>query len=164
MCFLLQIPHIKWLKKVEAEADVSKSSSSAYHTLSMGSERYRVLDSGGPDVLTSDGQYLNRLVIPRAGRGDAGMYICFVTNSGFGALTYKSARLRVSPRSRGGGGGGGVGRGPVSDPDGPAGLDADTVLLSVVACVVAAAFVSGLGIVACIIRRGGSNGGGRDQV
>ena len=26
---------------------------------------------------------------------DAGMYICFVTNSGFGALTYKSMNLRV---------------------------------------------------------------------
>ena len=40
-------------------------------------------------------EYLNRLVLENVRESDAGMYICFVTNSGFGALTYKSMNLRV---------------------------------------------------------------------
>jgi hypothetical protein len=35
------------------------------------------------------------LVIKEATVEDSGMYICFVTNSGFGALTYKSMHLTV---------------------------------------------------------------------
>ena len=42
--------------------------------------------------------YLNKLVINKATLDDAGMYICFVTNSGFGDLTYKSMTLRVQNR------------------------------------------------------------------
>ena len=42
--------------------------------------------------------YLNKLVIKKATLDDAGMYICFVTNSGFGDLTYKSMTLRVQNR------------------------------------------------------------------
>ena len=42
--------------------------------------------------------YLNKLVINKATLDDAGMYICFVTNSGFGDLTYKSMTLRVENR------------------------------------------------------------------
>ena len=34
-------------------------------------------------------------MIPAAAASDSGMYICFVTNSGFGPLTYKSAYLKV---------------------------------------------------------------------
>lgn len=45
--------------------------------------------------VNSNNEYLNRLVLEDVRESDAGMYICFVTNSGFGALTYKSMNLRV---------------------------------------------------------------------
>ena len=97
-------PHIKWLKRLSAGAPA------AADTLSVGSERYRVLDSApnSNNVVdnlkvnsvhkTNSGgnsEYLNRLVLENVRESDAGMYICFVTNSGFGALTYKSMNLRV---------------------------------------------------------------------
>ena len=96
-------PHIKWLKRLSAGAPA------AADTLSVGSERYRVLDSAPSNNVvdnlkansvhkTNSGgnsEYLNRLVLENVRESDAGMYICFVTNSGFGALTYKSMNLRV---------------------------------------------------------------------
>ena len=98
-------PHIKWLKRLSAGAPA------AADTLSVGSERYRVLDSSPSNVddvdvnsnlhsnnihkSNSNNEYLNRLVLENVKESDAGMYICFVTNSGFGALTYKSMNLRV---------------------------------------------------------------------
>ena len=98
-------PHIKWLKRLSAGAPA------AADTLSVGSERYRVLDSSPSNVddvdvnsnlhsnnihkSNSNNEYLNRLVLENVRESDAGMYICFVTNSGFGALTYKSMNLRV---------------------------------------------------------------------
>ena len=63
-------------------------------SVNAGSERYRVMASA-PDVRVAEGEYVNRLVIPSAAAADAGLYICFVTNSGFGPLTYKSAYLKV---------------------------------------------------------------------
>ena len=59
-----------------------------------GNEKYKVMHSA-PDVRVGEGEYVNRLVIPNAAASDSGMYICFVTNSGFGPLTYKSAYLKV---------------------------------------------------------------------
>ena len=59
-----------------------------------GNEKYAVMASA-PDVRVAEGEYVNRLVIPSAAASDSGMYICFVTNSGFGPLTYKSAYLKV---------------------------------------------------------------------
>ena len=96
-------PHIKWLKRLSAGAPA------AADTLSVGSERYRVLDSApnSNNVVdnlkansvhktnSGNSEYLNRLVLENVRESDAGMYICFVTNSGFGALTYKSMNLRV---------------------------------------------------------------------
>ena len=100
-------PHIKWLKRLSAGAPA------AADTLSVGSERYRVLDSAPSNNVVdnlkvnsvhkinsvggSNSEYLNRLVLENVRESDAGMYICFVTNSGFGPLTYKSAYLKVSP-------------------------------------------------------------------
>ena len=97
-------PHIKWLKRLSAGAPA------AADTLSVGSERYRVLDSAPSNNVVDNlkansvhktnsvggnSEYLNRLVLENVRESDAGMYICFVTNSGFGALTYKSMNLRV---------------------------------------------------------------------
>lgn len=64
------------------------------NTLRVGQERYLILDSN-KDVSTGSDEYLNKLIIEKATPADSGMYICFVTNSGFGALTYKSMHLTV---------------------------------------------------------------------
>ena len=81
-------PHIKWLKRLEGHE------LSAENTLRVGNERYHILDAN-QDVATGNDEYLNKLVIKKASVEDSGMYICFVTNSGFGALTYKSMHLTV---------------------------------------------------------------------
>jgi hypothetical protein len=81
-------PHIKWLKRLES------TDTSGADTLNVGHERYRILDAD-QDVSTGNDEYLNKLVLEDVRESDAGMYICFVTNSGFGALTYRSMNLRV---------------------------------------------------------------------
>lgn len=81
-------PHIKWLKRLEGH-EVS-----AENTLRVGNERYRILDAN-QDSSTGNDEYLNKLVITDSTLEDSGMYICFVTNSGYGALTYKSMHLTV---------------------------------------------------------------------
>ena len=87
----LEPPHIKWLKKMEPHEE------SAANTLKVGADRYRILPADG-DVSVGNDEYLNKLVIERATLQSAGLYICFVTNSGFGALTYKAMTLRVEER------------------------------------------------------------------
>ena len=84
-------PHIKWLKKMDAHEESSQN------TLKVGADRYRILRADG-DVSVGNDEYLNKLIIDQAILEDAGLYICFVTNSGFGALTYKAMTLRVEPR------------------------------------------------------------------
>ena len=70
---------------------------SSQNTLKVGADRYRILRADG-DVSVGNDEYLNKLIIDQAILEDAGLYICFVTNSGFGALTYKAMTLRVEPR------------------------------------------------------------------
>ena len=70
------------------EAEVNKD------TLEVGSERYRIMQAG-PAVETGRDNYVSRLVVPKAGKGDSGMYICFVTNAGFSPFTYKAMSLTV---------------------------------------------------------------------
>jgi hypothetical protein len=84
-------PHIKWLKKLEAHEQ------SAENTLRVGHDRYRILNTN-QDISVGKDVYLNKLVIHPAQIKDSGLYICFVTNSGFGALTYKSMTLKVVER------------------------------------------------------------------
>jgi len=81
-------PHIKWLKKMEP------NEKSSMNTLTVGADRYRILRAEG-DISVGNDEYLNKLVIGQASLQDAGLYICFVTNGGFGALTYKAMTLRV---------------------------------------------------------------------
>ena len=83
-----QSPHIKWLKRLEPYENVGPA------TLEVGQERYRVLDTN-TFIAVGDHEYLNKLIIDRTTLEDSGLYICFVTNSGFGALTYKSMTLKV---------------------------------------------------------------------
>ena len=67
--------------------------------LNIGQERYRILNTKNSKIEKVRSMiYLNKLVIEKATLDDAGMYICFVTNSGFGDLTYKSMTLRVQNR------------------------------------------------------------------
>ena len=81
-------PHIKWLKRLES-GDLNSESS-----IKVGKERYRILKTNREVAMGRD-EYLSKLVIPNVQVSDSGMYICFVTNSGFGALTYKSMNLIV---------------------------------------------------------------------
>ena len=48
-------------------------------------------------IKTGAKEYVNKLAIPDATLSDGGTYICFVTNSGFDNLIYKSLRLTVQP-------------------------------------------------------------------
>ena len=88
----LNPPHLKWLKKLELHEITEEN------TLRVGHERYRILNTN-QDVPTGNDEYLNKLVLIDTKPSDSGMYICFVTNSGFGAFTYKSMNLRVLERS-----------------------------------------------------------------
>lgn len=83
-------PHIKWLKRL----DKHELSVETEKVLKVGPERYLELEAE-QDIVTGIGEYLNKLVIKEASVEDSGMYICFVTNSGFGAFTYKSMHLTV---------------------------------------------------------------------
>ena len=148
------LPHIKWLKKLEKEDAAGEVGSGKramdamdydqrvvnVYTLNMGNERYRVLDTD-PDVKTKDGEFLNRFVIPRSAVEDSGMYICFVTNSGFGALTYKSAYLKVLPRSL------------HPDVQLTARSSIDDLVLALIITFVVVTFFIGVIVVICIIRR-----------
>ncbi|XP_077433798.1 fibroblast growth factor receptor-like 1a isoform X2 [Vanacampus margaritifer] len=82
-------PVIQWLKRVEA-GDESKFNS----TLEVGDHRYVVLPTG--DVWSRpDGSYLNKLLITRAKKEDAGMYICLGANTM--GYSFRSAYLTVLP-------------------------------------------------------------------
>ena len=87
-----QPPQIKWLKKLEP------SEQDDINTLKVGQERYRILNTN--NFIQMGDEYLNRLVIDNAEIEDSGLYICFVTNSGFNPLTYKSMVLKVERRSK----------------------------------------------------------------
>ena len=84
-------PHIKWLKKINTDAP------SDIFTINVGDDRYKVIHTGEDIPIGSEG-YLNKLVIHNAREEDAGLYICFVTNSA-GSFNYKPSYLRVFPRN-----------------------------------------------------------------
>ncbi|XP_061691075.1 fibroblast growth factor receptor-like 1a isoform X2 [Syngnathoides biaculeatus] len=82
-------PVIQWLKRVEA-GDEGKFNS----TLEVGDHHYVVLPTG--DVWSRpDGSYLNKLLIARAKKEDAGMYICLGANTM--GYSFRSAYLTVLP-------------------------------------------------------------------
>jgi len=95
-------PHVKWLKRSEIVEGDSSMRSSPYSnmrnspiSLKVGSERYSILDNHEESPTSKPHEYVSRLLISEAREEDAGMYLCFVTNSGFGPLTYHSMKLAV---------------------------------------------------------------------
>jgi hypothetical protein len=157
----LMLPHIKWLKKLEDGEDAGDVAATPedrekivkVYTLNMGNERYRVLDTD-PDVKVANDEYLNKLTLRNVRMEDSGMYICFVTNSGFGALTYKATILKVLPR--------------VDLPPAPTDVrpdivvtspasDSETLVLVLVICLVSFTCLLGIVVVVCVMRRSRSS-------
>ena len=67
--------------------------------ISVGPNRYRFMPHNQVVKLGTD-QYQNNLKLPSVRLDDAGMYICFVSDSSLtSAWTYKSVILKVSPSS-----------------------------------------------------------------
>ena len=95
----LNPPHLKWLKRLESNEILEIYETNNENTLKVGSERYRILNTN-QDVPTGNDEYLNKLILANTEPSDSGLYICFVTNSGFGAFTYKSMNLRVLESSK----------------------------------------------------------------
>lgn len=85
----LSPPHIKWLKRLQPSEPQSENE------LTVGDERYRILSTNREEEVGND-EYLSKLILHQVKESDTGMYICFVTNSGFGALTYNSMNLQVA--------------------------------------------------------------------
>lgn len=150
------LPHIKWLKKLDLVSKEDRSTEKVVdvYTLNMGNERFRVLDTA-PDIHIGEGIYMNNLVIPSVEMDDAGMYICFVTNSGFGALTYKSTHLNVIPRSN-------IYRNPSETEGGNSGRDivvsgaqsaSESFVLILVICLVVITFLISVAVIAFVIRK-----------
>ncbi|XP_053734859.1 fibroblast growth factor receptor-like 1a [Synchiropus splendidus] len=85
-------PVIQWLKRVEP-GEVDKFNS----TIEVGTHRFVVLPKG--EVWSRpDGSYLNKLLISRAKKEDAGMYICLGANTM--GYRFRSAYLTVLPDSK----------------------------------------------------------------
>ena len=147
-------PHIKWLKKLD-EVDLANDEAGNLldeiqrrkvvniYTLNNGNEKYRVLDTR-PDVKTANGEFLNELEIPEAEVTDSGMYICFVTNSGFGALTYKAAFLRVLPRAL-------LHNNNINNSNNKG--TSDRLLLALIVSLVGVTFIVGMVVIICVLRR-----------
>ena len=95
----LNPPHLKWLKRLESNELLEMYETNNENTLKVGAEQYRILNTN-QDVPTGNDEYLNKLILANTEPSDSGLYICFVTNSGFGAFTYKSMNLRVLARSK----------------------------------------------------------------
>lgn len=82
-------PVIQWLKRVESNEESHFNS-----TIEVGDHRFVVLPTG--DVWSRpDGSYLNKLLITRAKKEDAGMYICLGANTM--GYSFRSAFLTVLP-------------------------------------------------------------------
>lgn len=86
------VPQVQWLKKLDfLDTDDPK-------VLTVGSDRFRVLDSSLNDVsIESTGKYISKLTFSATDLEDNGMYICFVANGGIGQVSYMSAHLKVTP-------------------------------------------------------------------
>ena len=85
-------PTVQWLKRGE-DGTVGRSEDT--YVLGQSQVKFRMLDTKKSVPTGTDDEYLTTLVLSGLVEEDAGMYICFVTNSGFNANTYKSMNLRV---------------------------------------------------------------------
>ena len=84
-------PTVQWLKK----GDGSESRSANTFVMGQNHLKFKMLDTKKIVPTRNDDEYLTTLILSRVQKEDAGMYICFVTNSGFNANTYKSMNLRI---------------------------------------------------------------------
>ena len=86
-------PTIKWLKRL----DLNRDRYSDIEVITVGNESYRIIDRLGGDGGVYDTRhevYMSQLELVNTQPGDAGMYICFVTNS-MGGFNFKPAYLSV---------------------------------------------------------------------
>ena len=84
-------PAIQWLRRVEP------GSGSLQHSISLaGMELVRVGE--GDTVILSDSSYLSTLILKGVQEEQAGLYVCFATNSA-GGFNYQSAQLTVEERA-----------------------------------------------------------------
>merc|ERR1719195_390901 len=84
-------PAIQWLRRVEP------GSGSLQHSISLaGMELVRVGE--GDTVILSDSSYLSTLILKGVQADQAGLYVCFATNSA-GGFNYQSAQLTVEARA-----------------------------------------------------------------
>lgn len=88
------MPHIKWLKKLEAGWETGNQS----HVIPVGDDKYRLIHNSVDIPVKGDSEYLSQLNLPEVNARDAGMYICFVTNPR-GGFNYRPAFLTVIPRT-----------------------------------------------------------------
>ncbi len=166
-------PHVKWLKRLDPVAAPALLSSPPNSVggfrggggdgsaLSVGQERYRILE-GNSEVEIGEREYLSTLEIPSVSKEDAGMYICFVTNSGFVKFTYVSMNLVVLDGAAGADLPSSVDEGPLIPTDHQEGGEDEEslpmlVLAGCLAAVVAVLLVC-IGVVACKKQRDRSNG------
>ena len=85
-------PAIQWLRRVQAGAQ------SVPHSISLGGMELVTVGDGETVILT-DSSYLNTLMLEEVDARQAGLYVCFATNSA-GGFNYQSAHLSVqSPGS-----------------------------------------------------------------
>ena len=94
-------PAVQWLRRVEPSPG-----SSLQHSISLGGMEL-VTVGGGDTVTLADSSYLSSLVIKDVTRAQAGLYVCFATNSA-GGFNYQSAHLSVEAGAGRGAAGGGV--------------------------------------------------------
>ena len=94
-------PAVQWLRRVEPSPG-----SSLQHSISLGGMEL-VTVGGGDTVTLADSSYLSSLVIKDVTRAQAGLYVCFATNSA-GGFNYQSAHLSVEAGAGRGAAAGGV--------------------------------------------------------
>ena len=88
---------IKWLKRLRND-ELGKGASDGYNVINVGPNRYQFLDHERVAKLSID-EYQAELQIKASRVDDAGMYICFVSDSSnhMNSWTYKSVLLKIVP-------------------------------------------------------------------
>ena len=98
-CFICHFyfDSIKWLKRLGKEKVALESYGN--DVISVGQNKYQFMQSEPVAKLSLD-QYQAELKIPSPQISDAGMYICFVSDSSqANAWSYKSVVLKINPTS-----------------------------------------------------------------
>ena len=88
---------IKWLKRLRND-ELGKGAYDGYNVINVGPNRYQFLDHERVAKLSID-EYQAELQIKASRVDDAGMYICFVSDSSnqMNSWSYKSVLLKIVP-------------------------------------------------------------------